>query len=421
VRHYRKFLSIVVIFACMGWNEFLFSEDWPAWRGPNRDGLCREKGLLKEWPKSGPPLAWKTTGIGEGFSGPAVVGNMLYITGHKDGKQWVFALDIGKQGKQVWAADFGPVRHQGSGFPGTRATPTIDGDRLYVAGIAGELACMNIKDGKIIWQKDFVKDFGGAAPNWGFAESPLIDGELLICTPGGKENTMVALKKSDGSVAWRAALGDAADYSSVVKAKIGGVEQYGNVTHKGIIGVDSQTGKLLWRYGGMAVPEGIRRGSNIATCIVSGDSVFAARAYNHGGGRANIVRNGDKLEAQEAFFTEKLQNHHGGVVLVEGMLYGSSNPNLLTCMDYKTGEVKWADRGSGKCSVLFADGMLYCRDEKGPLSLVVATPEGYQQKGRFEQPDRSRKNAWPHLVIADGKMYVRDQDLLLCYDVREKK
>ncbi|MCC6124690.1 MAG: PQQ-like beta-propeller repeat protein [Pirellulales bacterium] len=421
MRHYRILLSFAVFAASFVWNSVLVSADWPAWRGPNRDSLCQEKGLLKEWPENGPPLAWKTTGIGEGYSGPAVVGNLLYITGHKDDKQWVFALDLGKQGKQVWAADFGPVRHPGSGFPGTRATPTIDGDRLYVLGIAGELTCMDIENGKIIWRKDFVKDFGGVTPNWGFAESPLIDGELLICTPGGRENTMVALKKTDGSVAWHSALGDKTDYSSVVKAKIGGIEQYINATHQGVIGVESQTGNLLWRYARMAVPPGMHSGSNIATCIVSGDSVFAARAYNHGGGRADIVRNGDKFEAQEAFFTEKLQNHHGGVVLAEGMLYGSSNPNLLTCMDYKTGEVKWADRGSGKCSVLYADGMLFCRDEKGPLTLVAATPEGYKQKGRFEQPDRSRKNAWPHLVIADGMMYVRDQDVLLCYDVREKK
>jgi outer membrane protein assembly factor BamB len=256
---------------------------------------------------------------------------------------------------------------------------------------------------------------------WGYAESPLVDGPNVICTPGGKDNTMIALKKTDGSVVWRAALGDKADYCSVLKANLCGVEQYVNATHRGIIGVDSQTGKLLWRYTGMAVPEGMRAGANIATVIVSGDSVFAARAYEHGGGRADIVRDGDKFEAKEVFFTKKMQNHHGGVVLADGMLYGTSNPNLLTCIDYKTGDVKWADKSSGKCSVLYADGMLYCRDEKGPLTLVEAAPEGYQQKGRFDQPDRSDKNAWPHLVIANGMMYVRDQDLLFCYDVREKK
>ncbi len=422
MRNYCILLGIAVVITFeICFTNAISAADWPAWQGSHRDNLCQEKGLLKQWPENGPPLAWKTTGLGEGFGGPAIVGHMLYVIGHKDGKQWAFALDLSKAGKQVWAADFGPVRHNGSGFPGTRSTPSIDGDRLYVLGIAGDLVCMNIEDGQIIWQKDLVKDFGGAPPRWGYAESPLIDGPNVICTPGGKENTMIALKKSDGSVIWHAALGDAADYCSVVKAKIGGVDQYVNATHQGIIGVDARTGKLLWRYTGMAVPPGLRSGANIATVIVSGDSVFASRAYEHGSGRADIIREGDRFEAKQVFFTKKLQNHHGGVVLVDGMLYGASNPNLLTCIDFKTGEVEWADKSSGKCSVLYADGMLYCRDEKGPLTLVEATPDGYRQKGRFPQPDRSDKNAWPHLVIANGMMFVRDQDLLLCYDVREKK
>jgi outer membrane protein assembly factor BamB len=373
---------------------------------------------MKQWPENGPPLAWKATGVGEGFGGPAIVGNMLYIIGHKDDKQWVYALDVSKKGEQVWAGDFGPVRHNGAGFPGSRSTPTLDGDRLYVLGIAGDLVCMDTKDGNIIWRKDLVKDFGGAPPMWGYAESPLVDGANVICTPGGKENTMVALSKTDGSVVWHAALGDAADYASVVKARICDVDQYVNVTHGGIIGVEAATGKLLWRYPGMAVPDRPRAGANIATVIVSGDSVFAARAYDHGGGRADIVRNGDKFEAKEVFFTKKMQNHHGGVVLVEGMLYGANNPNLLTCIDWKTGDVKWADKSSGKCSVLYADGMLYCRDEKGPITFVEATADGYRQKGRFMQPDRSDKNAWPHLVIDNGMMYVRDQDMILCFDLR---
>lgn len=420
MRNYCATLAAPAISVVLTLTSALSAADWPAWHGANRDNLCQETGLMKQWPENGPPLAWKTTGVGEGFGGPAIVGDRLYITGHKDGKQWVHVLDISKKGEQVWAAEFGPIRHNGSGFPGSRSTPTVDGDRLYVLGIAGDLVCMDTKDGNVVWRKDLANDFGGKAPNWGYAESPLVDGPNLICTPGGKENTMIALNKTDGSVVWHAALGDQADYASVVKAKIGGVDQYVNATHGGIIGVEAASGKLLWRYAGMAVPPGMRSGANIATVIVSADSVVAARAYEHGAGRADISRDGDKFEAKEAFFTKKMQNHHGGVVLVDGMLYGASNPNLLTCIDYKTGDVKWADKSSGKCSVLYADGMLYCRDEKGPITLVEATPDGYKQKGRFAQPDRSDKNAWPHLVIANGMMYVRDQDAILCYDVREK-
>lgn len=392
------------------------ADDWPGFRGPNRDGVCRETGLLKEWPKDGPPLAWRTTGLGEGFSTVSVVGNVIYTQGHKDGKQYVTALDAGKEGKLIWQKDFGPVRNQGAGHPGARATPTIDGDRIYTAGIAGEVVCMDIKDGRVIWQKDFVKDFSGVTPMWGFAESPLIDGPWLICTPGGEKNTIVALDKTNGEKIWGAAVGDAAGYASVIKATIDGVEQYVNLTAKGVIAVRAKDGKFLWRYDAPA-----SKAANCASCVSSGDSVFAASGYKTGGGRVDIKLDGDKFNPKEVFFSKKMQNHHGGLILHDGMIYGCSDPKDLTCLDFKNGDVKWFDKSSGKCSLLYADGMLYCRDEKGPISLVEAAPEGFKLKGRFAQPDRSKVESWPYLVIANGMMYVRDQDLLLCYDVREKK
>jgi outer membrane protein assembly factor BamB len=396
--------------------RFAGADDWPAFRGPQRDGMCRETGLLKEWPEGGPTLAWKTTGLGEGFSTVTVVGNVLYTQGHKDGKQWVMALDVSKGGKLIWATDFGPVHHEGAGKPGSRSVPSIDGDRLYTTGIAGEVVCMDIKDGKIIWQKDFVKDFGGKAPMWGYAESVLVDGPWVVCTPGGEKNTIAALDKTNGEKVWGAAVGDPAAYASVIKATIDGVEQYINFTGKGVISVRAKDGKFLWRYNAPS-----NKVANCAACIISGNSVFAASAYNIGGGRVDIKRTGDEFEAKEVYFTKKMQNHHGGMFLLNGMLYGCSNPKDLSCMDYNTGEIKWMDQSSGKCSVLYADGMIYCRDENGPISLVEATPEGFKLKGRFDQPDRSKLNSWPYLVIANGMLYVRDQDVLLCYDVREKK
>jgi outer membrane protein assembly factor BamB len=415
----RTCLSLCIFLLCTWFLTNMarraLADDWPAWRGASRDAICRETGLLHEWPPQGPPLAWKTTGLGEGFSTVAVVGNVIYTEGHKDGKQWVMALDADKQGKLIWQADFGPVRYEGAGHPGARSTPTIDGNRLYVTGIAGELVCMDIKDGRIIWQKDFVRDFGGKIPQWGYAESVLVDGPWVICTPGGEKNTIVALDKTNGNKVWGAAVGDPAAYSSVIKAAIYGVEQYINLTANGVISVRAKDGKFLWRF----EPPG-RKVANIATCIASGNSVFTAIGYNIGGGRIEIKRSGDQFEAKEIFFTKKMQNHHGGVVLWDGMIYGCSNPKDLTCLDFKTGEIKWSDKSSGKCSVLYADGMLYCRDENGPISLVQATPEGFKLKGRFNQPDRSKLNSWPHPVIANGMLYIRDQDVLLCYDVQEK-
>jgi outer membrane protein assembly factor BamB len=420
----KKCFTPLWILLCAGLLTILvrpgLAEDWPGFRGPNRDGFCRETGLLKEWPKDGPPLAWKTTGLGEGFSTVAVVGNVIYTQGHKDDKQWVLALDAGKEGKLIWRADFGPVRNKGAGHPGSRATPTIYGDRLYTTGIAGELVCMDRKDGRIIWQKDFVNDFGGKIPQWGYAESPLIDGPWVICTPGGEKNTIVALDKTNGEKIWGAAVGDAAGYASVMKATIDGVDQYVNLTAKGVISVRAKDGKFLWRYDAPA-----SKVSNISNCIVSGNSVFAASAYNTGGGRVDVERAGDEFKAKAVFFSKNMQNHHGGMILRDGMIYGCNSPkgkpNELTCLDFNTGEVKWADKTAGKCSVLCADGMLYCRDENGPISLVEAAPEGFKLIGRFVQPERSELNSWPYLVVANGMLYVRDQDLLLCYDVREKK
>ena len=392
------------------------AEDWAAWRGPDRNGMCLEKGLLKQWPADGPKLLWKTKGLGEGYSGPAIVDNILYTMGNRDGKEWVLALDASQGGKEVWASAVGTIRNNGGGFPGPRSTPTIDGNRLYTLGVNGDLVCMDMKDGRIVWQHDFVKDFGGAIPQWGYAESVLVDGPWVVCTPGGSKNTIAALTKTTGKLVWGSPVGDPADYSSVIKVMIGKSKQYVNLTKKGVIGVAAKDGRFLWRYDAPA-----SKVANVATCIWSDNTVFAASGYGTGGGLVSIEPNGNEFNAKEVYFTKEMQNHHGGMILLDGMLYGCSNPSILRCLDYKTGKEKWADRSSGKCSLLYAEGMLYCRDENGPISLVEATPNGFNLKGRFNQPDRSDKNSWPHLVIAGGVMYVRDQDVLLAYDVRDAK
>ena len=396
----------------------LRADDWPAWRGPNRDGMCRETGLLKAWPKEGPKLLWKTKGLGIGFSGPSLVGNVLYIMGGIDDNECVMALDVSQGGKQLWNSVIGPIRNNGAGYPGPRSTPTADGDRLYALGIAGDLVCMDIKDGHILWHRDLVKDFRGGIPNWGYSESVLIDGPWLICTPGGKKNTIAAVDKTTGKLVWGSPVGDSAEYSSVIKVSIGESKQYVNLVKKGVIGVSAADGKFLWRYDAPA-----SKVANVATCIWSGDTIFAASGYNTGGGLVRIEPSADGFTAKEQYFTKKMQNHHGGMILQDGFLYGCSNPGLLTCLDYATGNVKWTDRTSGKCSLLWADGMLYCRDEKGKgaISLVEATPKGFKLKGRFNQPDRSEKNSWPHPVIANGVLYIRDQDVLLAYDVRAER
>lgn len=395
--------------------------DWPNWRGPNRDAKCTETGLLRTWPAGGPKLLWRIRGIGEGYSGPAVVGNVMYIMGDRNGKATVMALDLAAKGKVLWSTTIAPAGFKGYS-PGTRATPTVDGDRLYALSAGGVLACLNRKTGKVVWDLDYVKDRGGVLPRWAFAESVLIDGDKLICTPGGPKGAILALNKSTGKAIWSATdgskpLADLASYSSPIKATIAGVTQYVAFTFEGVVGVDAADGKLLWRY-----REPTHRASwgnvNVMTPIVSGDTVFASSNYKTGGGLAKISKTDTGLKATQVWFTKEMANHHGGLILHEDALYGCHDKDALTCLDLKTGKVLWKTTEAGKCSVLYADGMLYCRAEKGPVTLVKATPKGYRQAGRMNLKQRGKEKTWPHPVIADGKLYLRDQDTLECYDVK---
>ena len=395
--------------------------DWAQWRGPHSDGKSAETGLLKKWPTGGPKLLWKAEGIGQGYSGVAIVGDVLYTMGNKDGKdgrETVFALDLGKRGAISWATDLGKAEYK-SNYPGPRSTPTVDGDRLYVVGTMGRLVCLETGSGKIVWRKEYVDDWGGVVPRWGFAESPLIDGNLLICMPGGHKGSVVALDKMTGKEAWASTFGDKASYSSLIKVRHGGVEQYVGFSFEGVVGVAAADGNLLWRYNapGHRADWG---NVNVMNPVWFDGGVFASSGYKTGGGMATIVKAEDGFKAEEAWFSRgTMQNHHGGLILHNGDLYGCSDPREFKCIDFKTGKVKWESSQAGKCSVLYADGMLYCRDEKGPISLVKAAPDAFELCGQFDQPERSKEKAWPHLVIANACMYVRDQDILLCYDVKD--
>lgn len=386
--------------------------DWPAWRGPARDGICRETGLAEQWPEGGPPLVWKATGLGEGFSTPSVSGRALLTMGNLQGQECVVALDIQAQGKLAWTTPLGPVRHRGGGYPGPRSTPTIDGTRAYALGMSGDLVCLDLRTGRIMWRKNLASDFGGETPHWGYTESVLVDGPWVLCTPGGPRATVVALLKSNGRPVWSAAVGDGAAYASIMPLEVEREKQYVQFTESGVIGISARNGQLLWRYDAPA-----NSTANIATPVVSGPRVFAASGYGTGGGAVDVVRSGRGFTANEAFFSSQMKNHHGGLIIVDGHVYGSDDPGILTCLELASGEVRWRDRGPGKCSLLFADGYLYCRDERGTVSLVEATPEAFRLKGQFEQPDRSGQMAWPHPVISGGRLYLRDQDVLLCYDV----
>jgi outer membrane protein assembly factor BamB len=405
----RLFLFAACLFIS---TRLALAGDWPQWRGPDRTGVSTETGLLKQWPQEGPKLLWKATGLGGGFSTPSIVAGRIYLMGTKGGNEYVFALDV-KDGKEIWSSKVGPIAS--AGYAGPRATPTTDGDYLYTLGSDSDLVCMEMATGKVVWQKNLQKNFGGRRGKWAYAESPLIDGDVLICTPGGSEATLLALNKKTGAVIWKAAVpgGDAAAYSSVIVAEAGNVKQYVQFLSRGVVGVDAKTGKYLWRYNKTA-----NGTANIPTPIFHDGFVFSASGYGTGGGLVKLTAGSDSVSASEVYFTRDMANHHGGVVRIGDHLYGTNEGNLL-CLDFKTGARKWQDRSVGKGSVTYADGHLYVRSERGPIALVEATPTGYKEKGRFDQPNRSKERAWPHPVVANGRLYLRDQDILLCYDVKQ--
>lgn len=401
--------------------------DWPGWRGPARTGLSPEKGLLQSWPEKGPALAWKVTGLGHGYSTPSVAAGKLYVLGTKGKAEYVRCLAL-DGGKELWAAEVGTEK---ASYPGPRSTPTVDGDRLYAISSNGMLACVDL-EGKVVWKKDLMRDFGGQHGNWAYAESPLIDGDKLVCTPGGDKASIVCLDKKTGKEVWRsggwglkkAAGGKGgkggkgggsyatAGYASAIVAETGGTRQYIQFVAGGVVGVDAKTGKLLWHYD----EPGTGSNANCSAPIFHDDSVFAAASYGVGGGRAKIVHDGG-FKAEQVYFVKQMANHHGGMVLVDGHVYGTNNSALL-CIDFKTGDVKWTNRCVGKGSIVYADGHLICRGENGDVALVEASPAGYKEKGRFKQPERSDQKAWPHPVVAGGKLYLRDWDALLCYDLK---
>ena len=403
--------------------------DWPQWQGPDRNAISSERGLLKEWPKEGPPIAWRTNGLGGGDSTPSVAAGRIFGMGNRGEDEVTWALSEA-DGKTLWVTRLGPAFEQQvpQGKEGPGCTPTVDGDLLYVIGLGGNLACLQVKDGKIVWQRSLQSDFGGSLPIWSFRESPLIDGDKLICTPGGEDATVVALEKLTGKTIWQCQVPGSpkAAYASAIAIDFNGQREYVQLTQKALVGIAASDGKFLWRYDRCANSHGI----NCSTPVYHDGLVFGASAYGTGGGLVKLGKdeNGG-VKADEVYFSKKMQNHHGGMILLDGFLYGANGGNeggALVCLDFPTGNVQWDERDDAehrapKGSVALADGRLYYRTEKGTMLLIEPSSKEYLERGRFEQPDRTKQPAWAHPAIANGKLYVRDQDLLLCYDVKQRK
>jgi len=424
----RRKVRTTVALAVVGLVGVVAAEDWPRWRGPKIDALCQEKGLLKTWPAGGPRLLWAMNGLGVGYSTVAVVGNRAYTMGDvpTDGgqkRQFVIAIDLTSR-KVLWRAEVGPPHSDGS-----RCTPTYDEGRLYAIGTDGDLVCVDAASGRVLWRKNFGRDFGGRMmTGWKYSESPLVDGEKLLCTPGAQDAMIVALNKKTGETIWKCAvpaLGrrgkPGAGYSSIVISNACGVKQYVQLIGRGVIGVRAEDGKFLWGYNKIA--NGV---ANVPTPVVWKDYVFCSTAYGTGAALLKLQKQGDGIRAREVYFLDSktFQNHHGGFVLVDGHIYGGSghNAGAPTCIELLTGKIVWKEKqpGGGSGAVLYADGNLIIRYQRGEVVLIAATPEGYQLRGQFKPPRKDGVGgpAWAHPVVSGGRLYLRHRDVLYCYDLR---
>lgn len=402
------------------------STDWPQWRGPNRDNISSSKGISTDWEKQPPVLAWKIAGMGDGYASVSISGDRLYTTGNVKNSQSVIAVNLKTHGIE-WTTPLTESNPK-HGYEGSRCTPTVDGDRLYVITSDGQIACLKTANGNIVWKKNFKDEWNGRMMSgWGFSESPLVDGDRVLCTPGSAEAMIVCLDKMTGKEIWRSAVEDkgekgqpGAGYSTMAISEGAGVKQYVQLIGRGLIGVRASDGKHLWSYNEIANPT-----ADIPTPIAHGDYVFGSTGYNGGGSALlKLVKNGDGVDAQLQYYrnAKELQNHHGGMVLLGDYLYfgHGHNNGFPVCVDMVKGDVKWGGQvrgpGSGSAAVTGVDGHIIFRYQSGEIALIEATPKEYKLKGSFK-PEVQIRESWAHPVVVNGKLFLREQDTLMCYDL----
>ena len=400
--------------------------DWPQWRGPERNGNSHETGLLKQWPAAGPKLLWQVNDIGDGYSTPVVVGSRIYVMSNRGMEnEFVQALST-KDGKVIWTTRVGNVGlpNQEPPYAKARSTPTVDGNFIYALGSDGDIACLELKTGKLRWTKNIRTEFEGKPGTWAYAESPLVDGDVVVVTPGGAQATMVALNKKTGALIWKSAIpgGDAAGYASAIVVQAAGRKQYVNLLRKGIVGVDAKTGQFLWRNS-----EASKGPAQYFTPIAHGEFVYGG-ALGVGGTMVRLKPEGNGVAAEQVYFIRGLPNGIGGAVVVGDHIYGTEAGQKLVSAEFATGKVKWQAETISWSSIAAADGMLYLHGINGDLALVEATPEGYREKGRFTPPAQPQKKkvgqfpeaSFTYPVIANGTLYIRDLGTLWAWDIKAR-
>ena len=398
--------------------------DWPTFRGADRTATSNDEKILEKWPENGPKLLWQAEGAGRGYASPAIADGKIYTLGDSlstksDKLEYLSCFDE-KSGKQIWTLETGEPWNSGSeSWQGSRSTPTIDGDHVYVITPFGVLVC-STTDGKLVWRKDLNKELdGNKADGWGYSESVLIDGDRLVCTPGGSKTTMVAMDKMTGKPIWKCQRPNdrGAGHSSIVMSNVGGIDVYVQVTGSGPMGVRAKDGELMWTY------DIDKTTAVIPTPIVRDDLVFMVAGYKRGGALLRQVPKGNKVDIQEIYGLQTdLSNKHGGVVLIGDYIYGGiEDNNVIYCADLMTGDIKWKSRSSGKgsASIAVSGDRLFIRYDDGTMTLVEVNPTEFVELNSFKTPHSGSRPSWAHPVISDGKLFLREGDYILCYDVSQ--
>ncbi len=389
------------------------ADEWPGWRGADRSDVSTETGLMQQWPQGGPPRLWLYRDAGLGYSGPAIVRGKLITMGSKNGVSMLYALSA-ETGEELWATSLGETYTNGWG-DGPRGTPTVDGNRVFALSGNGDLICVSTEDGKLIWQVQLVDDFHGKIPRWGYSESPLADGDQVVVTPGSASSAVVALDVRDGSVRWESEFAKPAQYASIVPVDLDGTRHYIQLFEQEVVGIDSRSGKTLWE---MAFPGSI---AVIPTPVVRRDKVYVSAGYGTGCMMVQFSKNG----AEEIYRNKVMKNHHGGVILVGDRLFGHSDKTGWVCQDFESGKRLWRERKAlEKGAIAYADDRLYCvGEDSGKVKLIEASDQAWTEAGSFllePQSEKRKSNGriWTHPVISDGRLFLRDQDLIYCYDIR---
>ncbi len=419
-------------------------ESWPQWRGPNGDGHSASTDLLDSWEKA-PELLWVAKGLGNGYSSVSIADDKIFTVGDiKAGNgQFLIALDVKEKGQVLWATKI-TDSIPNHGYKGSRSTPSYSDGKVYMVASDGQIVCCNAEDGKVAWRKSFQKEWDGRMMSgWGFSESPLVDGDKVICTPGGKDAGIVALNKATGDLIWKTAIPDfdnknkyfdgknkhgkflkrGAAYCSVSKAKLAGVPMYIQFLGQGVVGVDAETGKFLWGY-----DQAANNVANISNPIAHNDQVLISSAYGTGSALISLSKSkkSGRIEVKERYFKsqKQLQNHHGGMIRHKAYVFcgHKQNQGWPVCMTFVDGKIKWGGRirpvGDGSAAVLYADGKLIFRYENGTVALIDADPTSYKLKGSF-MPKHQDGKSWAHPVVVDGLLFLREQDHLMCYNLRK--